>query len=140
MTATAPVKNHPPWKKWMAQGDPPKEFNTVKKMNGRSLRLSSNKMSHHFKEWTTPGDVLKKYILFLQNFVVSNRSSLTVAVPRNYSSAKENQGYKYSKRATLWRKQLFRKSPLQVQTPTIDLLKNLLYLMNSCNYCCEIAN
>ena len=45
--------------KWMAQRDPPKE---VKKMNGPSLRLSLNKMTPHFKEWTTPGGVLKKYI------------------------------------------------------------------------------
>ena len=48
--------------KWMAQGDPRKEVSTVKKMNGPSLRLSLNKMTPHFKEWTTPGGVLKKHI------------------------------------------------------------------------------
>ena len=72
-------------KKWMAQGDSTKKVSTVKKINGRSLILSSNKMTHYFKKWTTPGVVLKKYILFLQKLDASNRSSLTVAVPKNYS-------------------------------------------------------
>ena len=35
---------------------------------------------------------------------------------------------------------LFGKSPLQMQMCTIALLKNLLHLMNSYNYYCEIAN
>ena len=60
---------------WMSQADPPKEASTVKKMNGRSLLLSSNKMTHYFKEWTTPSGVLKKHILHLQKFDASNRSS-----------------------------------------------------------------
>ena len=77
-------------KKWMAQGDPPKEVSAVKKMNDRSLLLFSNKMAHYFKEWTTPGGALKKYILILQKFDASNRSSLTVAVPKNYSFPSEN--------------------------------------------------
>ena len=48
-------------------------------------------MTHYFKKWTTPGGFLKKiYILFLQKFDASNRSSLTVAVPKNYSFPKEN--------------------------------------------------
>ena len=51
-------------------------------MDGRLLLLSSNKITHYFKKWTTPGGVLKKYILFLQKFDGSNRSSLTVAVPK----------------------------------------------------------
>ena len=52
-------------KKLMAQADPSKEANTVKKMNDRLLRLSSNKMMHYFKEWTTPSSVLKKeYVAF----------------------------------------------------------------------------
>ena len=94
-------------KKWMAQGDPPKEVSTVKKMNGQSsllLLLSSNKMTYYFKEWTIRGGVLKKYVLFLQKFDASNRSFLTVAAPKNYNSPKENQGYKYSKRASFWRR------------------------------------
>ena len=74
--------------KWMAQGDPRKEVSTVKKMNGPSLRLSLNKMTPHFKEWTTPGGVLKN--IYLQKFDTSNRFSLTVAVSKNYSSPKEN--------------------------------------------------
>ena len=47
----------------MAQGDPPKEVSTVKKnMDGWSLLLSSDKMTHYFKVWTSPGGVLKIYI------------------------------------------------------------------------------
>ena len=61
-----------------------------KKMNGRSLLLSSNKMTYYLKKWTTPGGFWKKDILLLQKFDASNRSSLTVAVPKNYSSLKEN--------------------------------------------------
>ena len=56
-------KKSPSMKKWMAQGDPLKEVSTVKKMNGHSLLISSDKMTYHFKEWTTPGGVVKKYIL-----------------------------------------------------------------------------
>ena len=33
-------------KEWIAQADPPKEARTVKKINGHSLLLSSNKMIH----------------------------------------------------------------------------------------------
>ena len=32
MAAATPLKNHPPWKKWMAQADPLKEVSTVKKL------------------------------------------------------------------------------------------------------------
>ena len=56
-------KKSPSMKKWMAQGDPLKKASTVKTINVRSLLLSSNKMAHYFKEWTTPGGVLKKYVL-----------------------------------------------------------------------------
>ena len=34
---------------------------------------------------------------------------------------------------------MLRKSPLQVQMSAVALLKNLLYLMNNCNCCCEIV-
>ena len=53
MTATAPLIKSSYMKEWMAQADPPKEANTVKKMNDRSLFISSNKKTHYFKEWTT---------------------------------------------------------------------------------------
>ena len=90
MAAIALVKNHPPcqngWLKVILQ----KKSVRSKKVNGRSPLLFSNKMKHYSKEWTTPGGVLKKYILFLQKFDASNRSSLTVAIPKNYSSRKEN--------------------------------------------------
>ena len=56
----------------MIQDDSPKEVTTVKEMNDRSLLLSSDKMTCYFI------------------FDVSNRSSLTVAVPKNYSFLKEN--------------------------------------------------
>ena len=53
MAATAPLNKSSHMKEWMAQADPPKEANTVKKMNDRSLLISSNKKTHYFKEWTT---------------------------------------------------------------------------------------
>ena len=70
---------------WMSQADPPKEASTVKKMNGRSLLLSSNKMTHYFKEWTTPSGVLKKIYCLYENLMLQ-----TVAVPRNCSTPKGN--------------------------------------------------
>ena len=59
----------------MAQAHPQKEARTFERMNGRSLLLCSNKMTHYFKEWTTASDVLKK-IYFLQKFDASNRCFL----------------------------------------------------------------
>ena len=94
MTATAPLKKSLYMKKWLAQADPPKEANTIKNMNGRLLLLSSNKTTHYFKEWTTVSGVLKKiYCLLIHTFKfdAANRSiPLTVAVPRNKSTPKEN--------------------------------------------------
>ena len=75
MVATTPLKKSPYMKEWMTQADPPKEVSTVKKMNGRLLLLSSNKMSHCSKEWTTASGVFERDILPLQNFDASNRSS-----------------------------------------------------------------
>ena len=54
-------------KEWMAQGDPPKEANTVKKINGRSLLLSSNKTALYFKKWTTASSALKKIYCLYKN-------------------------------------------------------------------------
>ena len=71
MAKTAPVKS-PSMEKCMIQDDSPKEVTTVKEMNDRSLLLSSDKMTCYFI------------------FDASNRSSLTVAVPKNYSFLKEN--------------------------------------------------
>ena len=53
MAATAPLNKSPHMKEWMAHADLPKEVNTVKKMNGRSLLISSNKKTRYFKQWTT---------------------------------------------------------------------------------------
>ena len=75
----------PSMKKWMAQGDPLKEVSTV----GRHSSLHTL-ATHYFKKWTASCSVLKKYILLLEKFYASNRSSLTVAILKNYSSQKEN--------------------------------------------------
>ena len=51
-------------KEWTAQANPPKEANTVKKMNDQLLLLFSNKATYCFKEWTTASSILgKKYCL-----------------------------------------------------------------------------
>ena len=47
-------------KEWMAPADPPLEAGTIKKINGRSLLLDLNKITHYFKERTTAIEVLKK--------------------------------------------------------------------------------
>ena len=60
----APLKTSLYVKEWMAQADHPKEAYTVKKLNGPSLLLSSNKTTLYFKEWTTASSALKKYIVF----------------------------------------------------------------------------
>ena len=52
-----------------------REAGTVKKMNDQSLLLSLNKITHHFKKWTTGSGVLKKNPLSLQKRDASNRSS-----------------------------------------------------------------
>ena len=41
-----------------------------KKMNSRSLLLSSNKMSHYFKQWTTRSCVLKKLYYLYKNLIL----------------------------------------------------------------------
>ena len=74
MAATASLNKSPHVKEWMAQADPPKEANTVKKMNGRSLLIFSNKTTHYFKEWTA-ARCFEKNILSPQKFITSNRSS-----------------------------------------------------------------
>ena len=57
-------------KEWMAQADPQKEANTVKKKNGQSLLLSSNKTTLYFKEWTTASGALKKTFCLYKNLVL----------------------------------------------------------------------
>ena len=57
-------------KESMAQADPPKEPNTVRKMNGRSLLLSSNKTTLYFKEWTTVSGALKKIYCLYKNMML----------------------------------------------------------------------
>ena len=74
MAATASLNKSLYVKEWMAQADPPREANTVKKMNGRSLLIFSNKTTHYFKEWTA-ARCFEKSILSPQKFITSNRSS-----------------------------------------------------------------
>ena len=69
MAITAPLKKSPSMKKWMAQADPPKESSAIKKVNGRLLLPSSNKTTHHFKEWTTPNGILKKTNCLYRNLM-----------------------------------------------------------------------
>ena len=71
---TASLNKSPHVKEWMAQADPPREANTVKKINDRSLLTFSNKTTHYFKEWTA-ARCFEKNILSLQKFNTSNRSS-----------------------------------------------------------------
>ena len=70
ITATAPLKKLPYMKKWTPQADPPKEGNTVQKMNGQSVLLSPNKTKHYFKEWTTASCVLKKIYCLYKNVIL----------------------------------------------------------------------
>ena len=70
MASTAPLKKSLSMKEGMAQADHPKEATAFKKMNGRSLILSSNKMTHYFKEWTTASGVLKKTYCFYKNLML----------------------------------------------------------------------
>ena len=74
MTATASLNKSSYVNEWMAQADPPREANTVKKMNGRSLLIFSNKTTHYFKELTV-ARCFEKNVLSLQKFNTSNRSS-----------------------------------------------------------------
>ena len=44
---------------WMAQAAPLRKASTVKKMNDQSLFLTSNKITHYFKKWTTGSELNK---------------------------------------------------------------------------------
>ena len=74
MAATASLNKSHYVKEWMAQADPQREANTVKKMNGRSLLIFSYKTTHYFKEWTA-ARCFEKNILSPQKLTTSNRSS-----------------------------------------------------------------
>ena len=89
MAATAPGKHHPPrnneWLKVILQKK------SVWSKNECSVATPLFRLNdHYFKKWTTPGVVLKKYILILQKLDASNRSSLTLAVSKNYSFPTKN--------------------------------------------------
>ena len=60
-------------KELMTQVDPPKEASAFERMNGWSLLLFSNKLTHYFKDGRLQGGVLKKRY-FLQKFDALNRS------------------------------------------------------------------
>ena len=134
----------------MTQADPPKEASAVEKMNGRSLllslclsllslslplSLSSNKMTHCFKECRAASGVLKRIYCFYKNFIIkidplNSSCSKKTTVPRKKTQAISTP-----------KEQLFRKSSCSESHPckyAIAVLKNLLYLMNHYNYYCEI--
>ena len=69
MVANAPLNKSPHMKQWMTQPYPPNEANTVKKMNRRSLFISSNKTTHYFKEWMAASCVLKKIYCLYKNLI-----------------------------------------------------------------------
>ena len=81
MAATPPFKISPHIKEWMAKANPPIETNAVKKMNDRSLLISSNKTTHYFTEWRAASSVLKKLYCFYKNLIT---------VPKDCSIPKEN--------------------------------------------------
>ena len=90
MAAKAPLNKSSHMKEWMAQADPPKEVNTVRKRNGQSLLISSNKKTHYLKEWMTASlrltTILKKiYCLYkylmLQIDPVTSRCSQKLQYP-----------------------------------------------------------
>ena len=64
MATTAPLKNHPSWKEWMAQADPLKEVSMVKKL--MACRYSSLQIQLHTTLQNGRFQVVfwKKYIAF----------------------------------------------------------------------------
>ena len=128
MAATASVKKLHQMIEWMAQAAPLRKPLQLKKMNDRLL-LCVNEITHYFKKQTTGSGVLKKIYFLYKNVMLQ-------IAPLKSSCFHKQQ---YSERAALWRKQLFRKSHLQVQLFTTALLKYILYFMDNCNYCCEIV-
>ena len=84
------VKKSPYMKEWMVQSNPPKEASTVRKINGRSLLLSSNKMTHYFKEWATASSVLKKIYCLYKNLMLQIDSLNSSCSQKLRSTPKEN--------------------------------------------------
>ena len=115
----------------MSQADPPREASTVKKLNGRSLPIFSNKTTHHFKEWAAARFVLKKTYCLYKN--------LMLQIDPLSSSCTQIKAISTPKKQLFGESRWLRKSSLQVQMSTFALLKNLLYLMNNCNCCCGIV-
>ena len=70
MAVTTSLNKSPHMKEWMAQNDPPREANTVKKVNGQSLLIFSNRTTHYFKEWTAARCVLKKTYCLYKNLMI----------------------------------------------------------------------
>ena len=67
----------------MAQADPPRYASKIlKKVNGRSLLLSLNKIHTNLKNRQLPSGVLKKLCLY-KNLMLQIDFFLTVAVPKN---------------------------------------------------------
>ena len=72
------VKKSSHMKELIAQADPSKEANTVKKMNYQSILLSSNKTTHSFKERMTAICFLKKKSILFTKIWSSNKILLAI--------------------------------------------------------------
>ena len=70
MATTTPVDKSPKTIEWMAQTDPLREANTVKKINDRSILLSLSKITHYFKKWTGAIGVLKNIYCLYKNLML----------------------------------------------------------------------
>ena len=72
--------------------DPPKEYSTFERMNGRSELLPPNKITHYFKEWTTGSRFFIKIYLYknlmLQTHPLNRSFSQKLLYPRNKIKAK----------------------------------------------------
>ena len=58
-------------------------------MNNRSLLLSINEITHHFKKWTIESGVLKKIYFLYKNVMLEIDPLIKVAAPKTNSTPKE---------------------------------------------------
>ena len=129
-------------KESVAQADPANKANMIKKMDGLSLLLFSNKMTHYFKEWTTASGVLKK--------IYYRSKNLMLQIDPLNSSCSQKLQYPKRKFRLIQKIQVLRKSSSLEKVPVLKVIfasanvyncssKKLLFLMNNCNCCCKIV-
>ena len=105
----------------MAQAGPLRKASTVKKMNGRSLLLSLNKITHYFKKWTTGSGVLKKIYCLYKNVMLQ--------IDPLKSSCSQKQQYP---ERTLRLKVLRKSSSLEKKVvPKVTLVSAIVYNCSS---------